>query len=170
MPTRVTPSLLARLLVAGLTIGLAVGLASCAEGPAPAGGPATAAESGDRGPSGAEVAAALGAMPTTERLVPLRKGDLVRMPGGPADFVEGWTVLDSRFPCDQPGIECGALVEVWGSPESAQRRSEEMLSLTGGMLPRDAEQHVVRGSVVVRMRLALTRREVASYEAALDGA
>lgn len=170
MSTRVAPPLLARLLAAGLTTGLVVGLASCAEDPAPAGDPATATESGDGASSGAEVAAALEALPTTERLVPLRKRDLVRLPGRPADFVEGWTVLDSRFPCDQPGIECGALVEVWGSPESAQRRSEEMLALTGGMLPRDAEQHFVRGSVVVRMRLALTRREVETYEAALDGA
>ena len=136
----------------------------------PAGGGASTGASGDEGPVPADVVAALEALPTVADVVPTPPEDHVALPGGPTDRVGSWAVLDSRFPCDQPGIECGAVVEVWGSAESAERRSEEMTGLTAGMLPRDAEQHVLRGSVLLRLDGRLTRKQVAAYAAALEAA
>ncbi|MBC9734039.1 hypothetical protein [Nocardioides marmotae] len=161
MPSRIAAAVV-------LTAGLLLGLGACGSGSEDPSGPAPAGAGGDL--SGADVAAALEQLPTVTGLVPLRRGDLASLPGAPTDFVEGWTVRDRRFPCEQPGIECGAEVEVWGSPDSAARRSEEIRTLQLGTVDLGTETHLLAGPVLLRLDGALTRAQVAAYRAALEDA
>ncbi len=118
----------------------------------------------------ADVAGALEALPAVTGLSPLRRSDVTSLPGAPTDFVEGWVVRDRRQRCAQPGIECGALVEAWGSAESAARRSDEVRTLQLGTVGLGTETHLLAGPVLVRLDGAVTRRQVAAYRTALEDA
>lgn len=73
-------------------------------------------------------------MPNVEKVVEVTaETDPNEMLGRSNGYSEGAVVYDSRLECRQPGIECGAFIEVWEDPADARASSEYTKALQNGM-------------------------------------
>jgi hypothetical protein len=90
--------------------------------------------------------------------------------GRPGGYTSAATLIDkSLSPCSDPGVDCGASIEVFATPEEANKRAEYLKSIrTGGIL--GTEYHTVVGSTLLRVTGELTPKTNTKYAAAFKAA
>ena len=133
-----------------------------------------ACESGDSEaastPSMDEVVAAVDKLPSVSRVVRLTKDtDPEQLLGRPNGYDHGALFYDSRLKCMSPGIECGALLEVWDDADEAKRRSAYIQALLDGVPMLGSEHHYLEGRMLLRVDGKLRPSAAKGYEAALQG-
>lgn len=122
----------------------------------------------DSRPSMDEVLASLGELPEVERVVRLtERNDVEELLGKPRGYDHAAVLVDSRLTCDGPGVECGALLEVWDDAHEARARSEYVTALLDSGVPGlGREHHFLDGPLLLRVTGHLGRSAVAEYAAA----
>jgi hypothetical protein len=89
--------------------------------------------------------------------------------GRPGGYTSAATLIDKSLPCTDPGVDCGASIEVFATPEEATKRAEYIKSLrTGGML--GTEYHTLIGSTLLRVTGELPPKTNTKYAAAFKAA
>ena len=116
------------------------------------------------------VIASLERVDSVERMVRFTEDtDPDELLGRPGGYTDGAVFYDARLSCPQPGIDCGAVLEVWEDPGDAEARSEEIKALQLGMQMLGFEHHFVEGSLLLRVNGDLTEPQAEEYDAALSG-
>lgn len=130
----------------------------------------TACSGGRQAATADDVIAQVGRLPSVEKTVRITgsndPGDSLGRPDG---YDAGAVFYDSRLQCPQPGIDCGAVLEVWPDADDARTRSEYLSSLQSGMQMLGSEHHFRAGELLLRVSGDLKPQAAASYRAALTG-
>ncbi|MFE6926362.1 hypothetical protein ACFVAV_35500 [Nocardia sp. NPDC057663] len=71
--------------------------------------------------------------------------------GRPNGYVDAAVLYDSTTTCPDLGSDCGAMVEVWPTPEAAQQRANYIATLQQASPILGTEYHHVRGRVLLRV-------------------
>jgi hypothetical protein len=88
--------------------------------------------------------------------------------GRPSSYTSAATVIDSRISCDdpkEPGTDCGARVEVFGTAAQAKKRSDYIQGILDGGGALGTEYHTLSGAVLLRVTGELTPKQAAVYAA-----
>ncbi len=71
--------------------------------------------------------------------------------GRPTGYVDAAVAYDSATICLDLGSDCGAMVEVWPTPEAAQQRANYIAALQQASPILGTEYHHLRGPVLLRV-------------------
>jgi hypothetical protein len=98
------------------------------------------------------------------------ENDPNKLLGRPNGYTSAATLIDkSLSPCSDPGVDCGAPIEVFATPDEANKRAEYLKSIrTGGIL--GTEYHTVIGSTLLRVTGELPPKTNTKYAAAFKAA
>ncbi|MEU4190406.1 hypothetical protein AB0E69_00755 [Kribbella sp. NPDC026611] len=93
------------------------------------------------------------------------ENDPNKLLGRPGQYTSSATLIDKSLPCHDPGVDCGATIEVFATAAETTKRAAYIASLrTGGML--GTEYHTIVGSTLLRVTGELTPKVNAKYAAA----
>ncbi|NYJ03194.1 hypothetical protein HNR19_003892 [Nocardioides thalensis] len=93
-----------------------------------------------------------------------------KMLGSEEGYSEAAVFYDSRLKCPQPGIDCGAVLEVWADADGAKERSGYLKALQSGMQSLGTEYHYRDGALLLRVNGDLTAKQAEEYQAAFNEA
>jgi len=88
--------------------------------------------------------------------------------GRPGSYTSAATVIDTRVDCDEPaepGIDCGARVEVFATAGAAKKRSDYIQGILEGGGVLGTEYHTLAGGTLLRVTGELTPKQAAVYAA-----
>lgn len=92
--------------------------------------------------------------------------------GRPGQYVSSATLVDSRTACTdaQPGVDCGATVEVFASEAEAAQRAAYIDSILKGSTMLGTEYHTLEGATLLRVTGKLPPAQNEVYAAAFRDA
>lgn len=89
--------------------------------------------------------------------------------GRPGQYTSAATLYDKSLPCTDPGVDCGATIEVFATADEAKKRAAYIASVrTGGIL--GTEYHTLIGSTLLRVTGELPPKTNRKYAAAFKAA
>ncbi|MBC7593922.1 MAG: hypothetical protein H7288_08310 [Kineosporiaceae bacterium] len=84
--------------------------------------------------------------------------------GRPAGYIDGALIVDTRATkCVEPGVACGATIEVWGDKQKASDRSINLITLMVEDPTLD-EHHYILDGLLLRVSGELSPSAAAEYE------
>ncbi|UGT55180.1 hypothetical protein [Nocardia asteroides] len=86
--------------------------------------------------------------------------------GRPNGYVDAAIAYDSTTTCPDLGTDCGAMVEVWPTPEAAQQRANYIASLQKASPILGTEYHHLHGPVLLRVTGGIKPSANAAYSTA----
>lgn len=102
-------------------------------------------------PDAAAAAALKAAIPQITRLVAITEdNDKNNLIGRPNGYSAAEVVVDGRASCDGgPGVDCGATIEEWPTPQRAKARAEYIQSMQSAAPVLGSEWDTVQGKLVL---------------------
>ena len=84
--------------------------------------------------------------------------------GRPSGYIDGALIVDTRAKkCMEPGVACGATIEVWGDKQKASDRSININTLVAED-PSLSEHHYILDGLLLRVSGELSRSAADEYE------
>ena len=71
--------------------------------------------------------------------------------GRPSGYTDAAVVYDSEAECTEPGVDCGATIEIWPSEADATARKEYLQTMIKEMPILDNEYDTVHGPALLRV-------------------
>ncbi|WP_156479385.1 hypothetical protein [Gordonia sp. QH-12] len=111
------------------------------------------------------------AVPEAMSLVDLTEdNDANNLLGRPNGYSQATVIVDKRAECDDsPGVDCGAVVELWPSEEAANKRKDYIQSILTDSPMLGSEYDTVRGPMILRVSGDLKPSQAKVYEQAFVG-
>lgn len=107
-------------------------------------------------------------IPQIVRLIPVTEdNDGNNLIGRPNGYSAATAVVDSRLPaCENPGADCGAMIEQWPDEAAAQRRAEYIQTIAKAAPVLANEYDTVKGNLLLRVAGDLKPSAAEAYKKA----